>query len=570
MLRRILDPRGPRLDLPVAAIDRGGAVTLRDGSTARTLRLTAAGIGESDQGRVQEALAGFIAALQPGDALQWYVDSRPVPVDVESRVSREIHAVLRTGRRRRGPRAPHTSLVLADRLRATLAALGLESRLLDGPAVSRLLLTRLFSAAVVPDEHGLESVGSLDPDHDRAQAGDAAQRLGEHLRRAAVDFGDDRLVRIGGGIEQTLQLASDPTAAPIGWLAPLLAVELPASLSVTVTRAHASDALELAVLLTVRAVAPAADAVELATAVDAAVRDAAARSSVRLDRGEFVQRALWPATLPLALPVGAAGHSVSPRAAARSTPLLTADCGSPDGIVLALGPRGTVEHLDPWDPEHRQPGIAIAGAGAETAAALVLVRLALSGVAVVAVDLDGALAEALGDHARVVAVGDAAELLALPGGVPREPLVVVPASEGEALPVAAAAWALLSDRATGTQGAFAIAGAERLVAAPRGADWLCRAAARARRDGACVVAVTRDLTRLAAAGALPALPVRLVLGHDPGKAEALRSALRLSEAEGALVARASSADDLAPPAVWLNGDRGRAPVRLIPDLPVAA
>lgn len=622
--------------VPIRAIDRGGALTLNDGSIVRALELTPLGAlaASSELGDdVLDGLADLLGELAPGEGLQWHVDSRPVERDElgeplggdpppplarlatedaervrrqatdPATVERTVHAIVRhapaNGRGARlaragaapGPLASsharllEQSLERVERLRARLATLGLRPRLVDGPGMSGLLLRRLRGVAAPSAEPRVEVVGSFDARAEAQLGIAAAERLLTLLSDAPPDFEDERRVRLGGQLEQTIAVGAVPSAGVRDWLAPLLTARRPSVLSIHV-RAREDGMLDLSAFQCVREPGPRPDPVRLATVVDGIVRDAMAASGVRMDRGEFVQQALWPATLPLGLDVVEGAHRVDVRVAAGALPLFADGCGSPSGVPFGRAPHGHVERLDPWDLAHRHAGVLVAGGSArerrETALALIA-RLAARGAAVVALDAEGELGaacERLGDAARVVTARTPAELGDLATAPAAPPVLALDASDAEALlPLAGAAAALLADGAGVLRGhlsgpaapgagALVLLGAERLLREPGGALWLRRAAACARRDGCCVVLLGVELAPFDAAELLGVLPVRVLLSHPPRTAAALGERLALAPAEARAFGREPGAPAGDPTALWLNGDRGRAIVRIL-DLPPA-
>jgi hypothetical protein len=563
---------------------------LDDGSVARVLELSS---GASID---LEPAQAWIAAAPDSESevQQWYVESRPIAraglvsgyrlasdggelaalarADQQSvlrrspdpaTLERSVFVVVRLlprGRRRRVADDERRSLVRSDELSGELADLGLAPRLLDGPSVSRLLLRRLHSAAQPPVERRVETVGTLDPAHDLEQSAAVAHRLLDHLRGAAIDFADERVVQIGGDLEQTIVLGGLPTDAEPGWLRLLLSITRPFSLALYVHRRP--DGLAIAVYQTIREPGPNADPVRLATAVDDVVRGVAANLDVRVDRGEFTQRALWRSTLPLALDAAELTHAADAPAAVAALPLVDG-CGSPGGVPLAYGPNGAVERLDLCDVAHRQAAMVVAGIAEprNLAVQTIATRIASRGATVVGVDLDGALSR---DWALGAVVAADAPADALAAGT--APVTLLDARRAaapvEVLGAAAAALASRTglDRQAGeldgqVRGALVVAGAERLAAVTGGLEWIARAAGRARRDGVWLVLCTGDLAALA--GVLPAVPVRFLFAHDD--IDLVRSRLGLSAPEAEALER--DADELR--AVWLNGERGRAVVHLL-------
>ncbi len=548
-------------------------MTLRDRSVIRVLRIGARAAvgGDGDLVSAFAAITTAIERFRGAVAMQWYVESRPArhapsPAD-ERGPDRAQFLVLRERAGRRDHTATARSLRHADELATVLDTLGLMPALLDGQSVTHMLLRRLrLDAAVPAPERAAELVGSWDPQADTHEDAAAADRVLEQLEMSGLSLADGRTARFGAGLEQTVCVAARPTAAGFDWLAPLLAVDRPFALAVHADRVSDDD-FTLAVYQTIREPGPRPDAVRLAAAVDAVVRDFAAQGAARLDRGEFRQATLWPSTVPIAWDAARVTHRVSARAVAESLPIVHAECGSPAGMPFAYGAHGSIERLDPWDHLHAQPGVAIGGAGAATIGVVrsVVAGLIELGVGVVVTDFDGSARNGLslpGAPARVVAPADAATAFAAGGD---GPLVLDGAAAEDPLALAGAGAALAAARAAGDgRGALVITGADRVLARPGGARWLRRLAAAAGRRRSCLVAAVPSLMSLAHAGVLRVLPVRVALRHEQQEAAALQRLLGLSDTEMRLVASLDGADTAGPPALWCNGRRGRAPVRVIP------
>jgi hypothetical protein len=615
--------RGARLarHVPLRGIDRGGATTTGDG-VVRVLELTPLpqlASGPDELAPVLGGIAALLGELEPGELLQWYVDARPVPVEelldapaapaeraphealaqlasADARrlgsvlaepaaLERTAHLVVRPAAR--GVGAFERSLERAEAFRAALEQAGLRARLLDGPAVSRLILRRL---AAHPPGRGLpraEVVDATARRADRRRAAVAAARLLDGVRETAIDFADARHVRIGADVEQTLSVDGLPHGEAFDWLAALRPAALPSALSVHV-RAAARGELRIAAYLTIRAPDSPHDAVALATVVDDVVREAAA-GGVRVNRGEFLQRTLWTSTLPLAIDAAHVEHPADAATIAAASPIADAGCGSPSGVPFARGAHGRLERLDPWDVAHDEAGVLVAGGDAAARAQALLpllVRLAARGTVVAVLDGEHALADAealLGEAVERVEAGDPLDLLTRPpADGPARLLIVDPAPEARLLPLAGATVALLHERAGAlggdldddappALGALVVTGAERLLADPGGGAWLRLVAAGARRRGCATILLADSAIAVAVAEAelLELLPVRVLLAHGPTAAGDVASLFGLVPREARMLAGAPDAPaERAPSALWLNGARGRAYVRLLDLLPM--
>jgi len=632
----------------VRALDRDGALVLTDGSVVRALELTPlpAVVATAPEGdALTDGLAALLDEMPLGETLQWYVESAPLaaadllvespldpPIEPEllrraeldraalaaalplpAGVRSATHLLVRSPAARRAASfgtgggaggnghaaALARSLARVDALRAGLERLGLRSRLLDGPDVSRLLVQRVRGAAAPPGEPHAEVAGALDERAEARGAVAAAERLRTLFADVAVDFADDRRVAVGQQLEQAIAVAVLPGTAARGWIAALRPATRSHVLSVQVRRD--AGGLQLSVGLAARERVPETGAAALAAAVDEIVRDAVAHAGAGVDRGEFVQRDLWPATLPIAGP-GAVSHRVDARAAAAALPLFDERCGSLAGVPFGRVERGWVERLDPWDAVHRHTGVALAGGNEHErarAALPLLLRLAAQGSAVVALDLgaEGRLAAAcaqLSDGATTLDAAnpeDPGEFGALATALllPAPPLLVLDAhAADDPLALAGRAAALLAvsappayDDDPPAGGVLAIAGVERLLADARGRTWLRCTTASARRDGRCTILLAGSLTTLADAELLGVLPVRALLRHTPEEAERIGERLGLSSPEVAALARPPAYEhatpeqlrlSVLPPVLWLNGARGRAQVELLelPPEPAAA
>ena len=82
----------------------------------------------------------------------------------------------------------------------------------------------------------------------------------------------------------------------------------------------------------------------------------------KVSRGEFRQHELWPSSLPLGRDVYAQARKYPTVNAGDMLPLVGTKCGSPTGIPFAFADPGrTVELLNPYDEEHANHTLVIAG-----------------------------------------------------------------------------------------------------------------------------------------------------------------------------------------------------------------
>jgi hypothetical protein len=74
-------------------------------------------------------------------------------------------------------------------------------------------------------------------------------------------------------------------------------------------------------------------------------------TDARVLRGAFLNVQAYPCTLPIGVDPLRASRGYAHRNIAHCSPLLTAACGSPEGLMLGFSdPGGTLERLDPYDP----------------------------------------------------------------------------------------------------------------------------------------------------------------------------------------------------------------------------
>ena len=113
---------------------------------------------------------------------------------------------------------------------------------------------------------------------------------------------------------------------------------------------------------TLRVRGPHPDATALSEAVDYCAEQIEAVGDCKVARGEFAQHELWPAGLPLGRDPHGRARKYPTANAADMVPLVGTQCGSPTGVPFAFADPGrTVELLNPYDPEHANHTIVIAG-----------------------------------------------------------------------------------------------------------------------------------------------------------------------------------------------------------------
>jgi hypothetical protein len=87
-------------------------------------------------------------------------------------------------------------------------------------------------------------------------------------------------------------------------------------------------------------------------------------TDARVLRGAFLNVQAYPCTLPIAVDLLRATRRYAHRNIAHCSPLITAACGSPDGLTLGFSdPGGTLERLDPYDPVFQTYVTVVIGTG---------------------------------------------------------------------------------------------------------------------------------------------------------------------------------------------------------------
>ncbi len=315
-------------------------------------------------------------------------------------------------------RAVREHLARVDVLRGELEAEGLGTELLDGEAVLRLLWGRSnptkANAKAGPPTSAVEVLGELDAHRDAQAAREAARRLRDALARSSLDFrGSHHHAVIDRDVEQTIAVANTAGRTGTGWLHRAMLTRHPYTLSVYVhalERRRERQRLKLAyrrlftinrgseqrgrvpdfdryvqegeyrqiledmatgeqaglyrvsVYQTVRTPGPDVDLAAHGEAVDWCAEAIESAGDCKVDRGEFRQHELWPSSLPLGRDVAHRARKYPTVNAADMLPLVGTQCGSPSGVPFAFADPGrTVELLNPYDPEHPNYTLLIAG-----------------------------------------------------------------------------------------------------------------------------------------------------------------------------------------------------------------
>ena len=316
-------------------------------------------------------------------------------------------------------RAVREHLAHVDALRSELEAEGMPTELLDGEEVARLLWERFNPSKADggrrPSPCTVEVLGELDAPSDRDRAREAAIRLRERIAQSSLDFrGSHQHVSVDRDVEQTIVVQNTAGRTHMGWLHGAMLTRQPYTLSVFVhglERRRERQKLKLAyrrlftinrgaeqrgripdfdryiqereyqgllndmasgdlanlfrvsIYQTIRARGPAPNLSVLAEAVDYCAESIESAGDCKVNRGEFRQAELWPASLPLGRDVyGRAQRKYPTVNAGDMPPLVGTGCGSPTGVPFAFADPGrTVEAMNPYDEEHANHTLLVAG-----------------------------------------------------------------------------------------------------------------------------------------------------------------------------------------------------------------
>ncbi len=360
-------------------------------------------------------------AEQPAVAARWWVAVPYQPVIEDARTQLRQMAAGARGRTLWSTHreAAIESLRLTDQVDAALRRAGIETWVLDGTQTLALLWERLHPAAEhLPDLDELAQACQIAEATTLAEAAAARHRLLEAISGypdAELDAGENPAwIRHGDGtLEEIVHLATPPLATDPSWLAHLLTCPLPATLAVHITvgvrsrektrqrrrwqrlraavrykdrrdRLVGSDeeeALEEAAVV---------DA-ELAGQVGATVYQVGIYLSIRDPRGnpETFQRTVkqtcsdfhaltnanvlrgrhlalpgLTSTLPIGVDALKARRRYAQRNIAHCVALTSSRCGCPQGLILGTAdPGGTLERLDPYDPQFATTLTLVVGKG---------------------------------------------------------------------------------------------------------------------------------------------------------------------------------------------------------------
>ncbi len=306
--------------------------------------------------------------------------------------------------------AARESLDYTEQIAGLLGAIGIDPHLLGPVEILAGLWERLHPAArTLPDFEQLHRVARIvqaaAPEEASAHRREILAAVCGGEEPCGIDASDRRwLEHADGTLEETMHLGSVPQETSPWWLAHLLQVPLPCTVAVhvrvgdrsrtRVAQRHRWGRLRSAVNYKERKLqlvgSEELDALaeaeqldrELKSTIAATVYKVSTYASFRqLDgdqglfderlrktaaafqsltdakvlRGAFLNVQAWPTTLPIGVDPLRAARAYAQRNIAHCSPLATAACGCPEGLILGFSdPGGTLVRLDPYDPGSRR------------------------------------------------------------------------------------------------------------------------------------------------------------------------------------------------------------------------
>jgi hypothetical protein len=373
------------------------------------------------QAAAEQTVVAAAGAEQPAVLARWWVAVPYRPVADDGREHLRDASARARGRTRweTHQTAAVECLRLTGQIDAALRRAGIETWLVDGTQILALLWERLHpAAATLPDLEGLSDACQIARAADAVEASAARHGVLEAIAGdppAALDAGENPawLRHRDGTIEETIHLATPPLATDASWLAHLLTCPLPATLAVHISvgarsrerarqrrrwqrlraavrykdrrdrlvGADEEDAVQEAAILdaelageigaTVYDVGiycslrdPTGEPERFERLVKQTCTDFHALTNARVLRGRHLALAGFTATLPIATDSLRARRRYAQRNIAHCVPLTSSRCGCPGGLVLGTAdPGGTLERLDPYDPQFATSLTLIVGRG---------------------------------------------------------------------------------------------------------------------------------------------------------------------------------------------------------------
>jgi hypothetical protein len=316
-------------------------------------------------------------------------------------------------------RAARDSLHYTQQIAGLLVGLGIDPHISSPVQTLAVLWERLHPAArTLPDFHLFDEVAQIVQATTPEQATAHRQAILDALCSTAEPVGisaTDRrfLEHADGTLEETMHLGTVPQETSPWWLAHFLQVPLPCTVAVHISvgdrsrtrsrqrtrwarlRAAVSykerrgqlvgsdeeDALDEAqaldrelrstVAATVYQVATYVsfrqldgDATAFTERLKTVARAFSSLTDARVLRGAFLNVQNWPCTLPIGVDPLGATRTYAQRSIAHCSPLLTASCGCPEGLIAGFAdPGGTLVRLDPYDEKVQTYLTVVAGKG---------------------------------------------------------------------------------------------------------------------------------------------------------------------------------------------------------------
>ena len=316
------------------------------------------------------------------------------PPAPEHRTSWDAHA-----------RAARDSLHYTEQIAGLLVGLGIDPHITGPVETLALLWERLHPAArTLPDFDSFADVAQIVQATTAEDAAAHREKVVDAIcsgpEPVGVDASDRRWLRHADGtLEETMHLGTVPQQTSPWWLAHLLQVPLPCTVAVHVSVGDRSrtrsaqrrrwarlrsavsykerrgqligsdeeDALDEAqqldrelrstVAATVYNVSTYAtfrqldgDETAFGERMKATARAFQSLTDARVLRGAFLNAQSWPCTLPIGVDPLKARRAYAQRNIAHASPLVTAACGCPRGLIVGFcDPGGTLERVDPFD-----------------------------------------------------------------------------------------------------------------------------------------------------------------------------------------------------------------------------
>jgi hypothetical protein len=315
--------------------------------------------------------------------------------------------------------AARDSLHYTQQIAGLLAGLGIDPHIMGPVETLALLWERLHPAGrTLPDFDELDEVAQIVQATDPAAAASHRRAIVDAItsgpQPVGISASDRRFLKHADGtLEETMHLGTVPQETSPWWLAHLLQVGLPTTVAVHITVGDRSrtrsaqrrrwarlkaavsykqrrdqlvgsdeeDALDEAqqldrelrstVAATVYDVATYVsfrqldgDQTSFGERLKTTAREFQSLTDARVLRGTFLNVQSYPCTLPLGIDTLRATRTYAQRNIAHCTPLVTAACGCPQGLILGFAdPGATLERLDPYDEMFQTYLTLVAGRG---------------------------------------------------------------------------------------------------------------------------------------------------------------------------------------------------------------